>query len=209
MCGSSALFCFAMLFAVVCSFGSLHAQQPCPDYNAAEIASAVKSSQTAPSSVKERACMWGGAALAESDGSLCKTNGRNFGVFQLSAENVARLGYRSPAEYMAQSLQQQIDGWAAVGAFENNQSHGYRIIDSKIAKVLRLGHVLDGVLAACSQFGPVVCNNDMQLIESGIALPPADSQNAIRCKESSCDHGRANQSGQWRNYSFFWNKYSS
>jgi len=60
---------------------------------------------------------------------------------------------------------------------------------------LRFGHVMDGVLAACSQFGWAICNNDIDLIESGKPLPLRAGSGAIPCKDSSCGHGSANQDG--------------
>ncbi|MBN9486846.1 MAG: hypothetical protein J0H44_06455 [Alphaproteobacteria bacterium] len=139
--------------------------------------------------------MWAGAAIAESGGNLCASNGYNFGVLQLSAENVGRLGL-TPEEYMDLSLQDQIDNWALVGATDNNASRGYKAIDAKISMILRLGHVIDGVLAACSQFGETICNNDIEkFIEAGKPLPVPNSADAIPCKENTCGHGTANQDG--------------
>lgn len=172
-----------------------HAQsQPCPTHTLSEIANAVRSSARSPQSVISRSCMWGGAAIKESSGRLCAQNGNNFGVLQLSRQNIARLGL-TPEQYKAQSLQEQVDGWALAGAADNNQSSGYRRINSNIESTVRFGHVMDGVLAACSQFGPVICNNDIALIDQGQALPLAGGAGAIPCKEFTCGHGTGNQDG--------------
>lgn len=65
----------------------------------------------------------------------------------------------------------------------------------RITITLRFGHVMDGVLAACSQFGPVICNNNITSIEDGRALPIRGGAGAIPCKEATCGHGTANQDG--------------
>ena len=87
---------------------------------------------------------------------------------------------------MAESLQQQIDDWALAGAAQNNQSLGYKRIDNNIGSTLRFGHVMDGVLGACSQFGPAICNNDIDLIETGRALPLRGGSDGVPCKATSC-----------------------
>src|SRR4051812_21400340 len=51
-------------------------------YDPREIAAAIKSSGVAPQAVKDRSCMWGGAARAESSGNLCAHNSSNFGILQ-------------------------------------------------------------------------------------------------------------------------------
>jgi len=169
--------------------------QSCPQHSLFEIAAAIKSSKGAPDPVKTRSCMWGAAARKESAGGrLCAHNNNNFGVLQLSRQNIANLRL-TPAQYMAESLQNQIDDWVAAGAAQNNQSPGYKRIDSNINSTLRFGHVMDGVLAACSQFGWAICNNDIDLIESGKPLPLRGGSGAIPCKDSSCGHGSANQDG--------------
>ncbi|HTV45810.1 MAG TPA: hypothetical protein VMF05_10870 [Stellaceae bacterium] len=168
--------------------------QRCPTHGLLQIAAAIKASSVAASAIKSRSCMWAAAARMESGGGrLCAHNSNNFGVLQLSRENIVRLGL-TPAQYMAASLQDQIDGWAMTAA-DNNHSRGYKEIDQDIADTLRFGYVMDGVLAACSQFGPTICNHDMDLIEHGIALPLRGGNGAIPCKDWSCAHGTANQDG--------------
>src|ERR1700741_146893 len=94
-------------FALV-SGVSLAQSQPCPTYTLDENASAVSSSAAVPD-VKSRSGMGGGAATKESGGRLCAHNSNNFGVLQLSRQNIERLGL-TPEKYMAQSLQEQVDG---------------------------------------------------------------------------------------------------
>jgi hypothetical protein len=168
----------------------------CPGYGLFQVSDAVKNATPAPASVKARSCMWGGAAIEESGGSLCAHNSNNYGVLQLSRANIASLGL-TPQQYMSETLQEQVDGWAIAGATNNNASIGFQLIDGDIGKTLKFGQVMEGILAACSQFGPVVCNNDIKLIESGKALPlqPLGSPGAIRCKTANCNNGTANQDG--------------
>lgn len=187
----------AILPGFVFTAGIYHNAWPasCPTHSLLEIAAAVKASKNAPTSAKSRSCMWGGAAQAElSGGRLCAHNSNNFGVLQLSRQNLERLGI-TPAEYMAESLQEQIDVWAQAGAAQNNQSRGYKKIDRNIDSTLRFGHVMDGVLAACSQFGPAVCNNDIDLIENGKSLPLRGGGGGIPCKTASCPPDTVNQDG--------------
>ncbi len=182
-------------FALTAGICNIAWSQSCLPHSLFEIATAVRSSKDAPNSVKNHSCMWGGAALAESGGGhLCAHNSNNFGILQLSRQNIERLGL-TPAEYMAEPLQEQIDDWALVGAAQNNQSRGYKRIDSNIGSTLRFGHVMDGVLAACSQFGPAICNNDIDLIETGKPLPVRGSSGAVRCKAASCPPRTVNQDG--------------
>ena len=102
-----------------------------------------------------------------------------------SAGETWRLSGLTPKEYMAQSLQEQIDGWALAGASQNNASSGYKLIDQDIGKSLKFGQTMEGSLAACSQFGAVICNNDIKLIENDEAVPKKGGANAIRCMDSS------------------------
>jgi hypothetical protein len=164
----------------------------CQSYTLFEIADAIKASRDAPSEVKWRSCMWGGAAIAESSGNTCSHNSNNFGVLQLSRQNIEHLGL-SPLEYMSQSLQDQIDGWALAGAAENDASEGYSLINNDISRSRQFGQTMEGSLAACSQFGPCICNNDVDLLHDGKPLPNRGAFTAIRCTNASCNSCTANQ----------------
>jgi hypothetical protein len=163
-------------------------------YNVAQIAASIKTATGASASITSRSCMWGGTAVKESGGNLCACNSNNFGVLQLSRQNIAKLGL-TPEEYMLSTLQKQIDGWALAEATANNAAIGYALIDRDISTTVHFGHVMDGPLAACSQFGPAICNNDIKILESGRALPITPTDGAIRCKDSTCQNGTANQDG--------------
>ena len=84
----------------------------CASYSSAEIAAAINNSSTASSALKSTSCTWGGAGKSESGGGTCASNGSNFGVLQLSSQNLAAAGY-TPAQYLALPLQQQVDIWAS------------------------------------------------------------------------------------------------
>src|SRR5579863_10222243 len=96
---------------VALSMGSPALAQ-CASYSSAEIATAIENSSTASSALKVTACTWGGAGKSESGGGTCASNGSNFGVLQLSSQNLAAAGY-TPAQYLALPLQQQVDIWAS------------------------------------------------------------------------------------------------
>jgi hypothetical protein len=164
-------------------------------YSVADIANAIKTTGGIPSSITSRSCMWGGAALMESGGgNLCACNANNFGILQLSRQNIENVGLTTD-EYLLLPLNDQVMYWASAGAYLNNSSTGYKSIDAKISSTLHFGHVMDGPLAACSQFGAVVCNNDVSIIESGDPLPIRNGMGAIRCRDSRCNGGTANQDG--------------
>jgi hypothetical protein len=166
----------------------------CKSYSLFEIAEAVKTSGEATSDIKSRSCMWAGAATAESRGNTCAHNSNNFGILQLSRENIENVGL-SPQDYMNESLQQQIDDWVLAGTANNNSSKGFKEIDRAITNSLQFGKSMEGSLAACSQFGPTICDNDIAIIGAGRPLPKKDGVSAIRCKEKTCGHGTANQDG--------------
>jgi hypothetical protein len=183
------------LYLLACAFITYQsATAACSSFSLFETADAVKASSTASDEIKGRSCMWAGAATAESGGSTCAHNSNNFGVLQLSRQNIESVGL-SPEQYMSESLQDQIDDWARAGAARNNSSRGFKLIDRYIGNSLRFGKSMEGSLAACSQFGPTICNNDIDIVEGGKPLPKKDGASAIRCKDKTCGHGTANQDG--------------
>jgi hypothetical protein len=101
----------------------------------------------------------------------------------------------SADEYMSEALQDQIDGWAQAGAAENNATPGFKLIDRDISRSLEFGKSMEGSLAACSQFGGCVCNNDIKIIEDGKPLPKKGGATGIRCTNNSCNNCTANQDG--------------
>ena len=136
-------------------------------YGAGEIAAAIVASPSAGPELRRNAYIWGGAAKSESGGDLCASNGYNFGVLQLSWANLPR-GI-TPAAYLAQSLQQQVDAWAAQVGNRSVLMPGYRALEAALAIDEPIGAtpVTAGMMAACLQFGPTICANDVAALRSG------------------------------------------
>ncbi len=137
------------------------------NYSASDIAAAVAASPNANSALKNSSCTWGGAGRSESAGNLCASNGNNFGVLQLNRSNLPP-GV-TPAAYMAEPLQQQVNTWAAQVGSGNASSTGYQTLSSAQASGQSVGGtpVSSGMMAACFQFGPAICNNDVAALQSG------------------------------------------
>ena len=137
------------------------------NYSASEIAAAVAASPNANSILKNSSCTWGGAGRSESGGNLCASNGNNFGVLQLNRSNLPPSV--TPAAYESESLQQQVDTWAAQVGNSNTSSTGYQTLASAQASSQSIGNtpVTSGMLAACFQFGPAICNNDVAALQAG------------------------------------------
>ena len=118
-------------------FASAQACNP-TSYSASDIAAAVAASPNANSALKSSSCTWGGAGRSESQGNLCASNGNNFGVLQLNRGNLPP-GV-TPAAYMAEPLQQQVNTWAAQVGSGNTSSTGYQTLSSAQAS----GQSIDG-----------------------------------------------------------------
>jgi hypothetical protein len=88
-------------------------------------------------------------------------------VLQLSWANLPR--GMTPAAYLAQSLQQQVDAWAAQVGNRSVQTPGYRALDEALASGGAIGDtpVTAGMMAACLQFGPSICANDVAALRRG------------------------------------------
>jgi hypothetical protein len=136
-------------------------------YSASDIAAAVAASPDANAVLKGSSCTWGGAGRSESAGNLCASNGNNFGVLQLNRSNLPP-GV-TPAAYMAQPLQQQANTWAAQVGSGNTSSTGYQTLASAQSSGQSIGGtpVTSGMMAACFQFGPAICNNDVAALQNG------------------------------------------
>ena len=57
-------------------------------YSASQVSQAIQNSPNANSTLKSSSCNFGGAAIAESGGNTCASNGNNFGVLQLTSSNL-------------------------------------------------------------------------------------------------------------------------
>ena len=157
-----------VMFALVAGVPTASAQTCTPtNYSASDIAAAVAASPDANAALKGSSCTWGGAGRSESAGNLCASNGNNFGVLQLNRSNLPP-GV-TPAAYMAEPLQQQVNTWAAQVGSGNTSSAGYQTLASAQSSGQSIGAtpVTSGMMAACFQFGPAICNNDVAALQSG------------------------------------------
>ena len=163
MCRRSLL--VVSIVALAC--GAALAQSTCQTLTASQVAQDIQNSPNANQALKSSACTFGGAAIADSGGNTCSSNGNNFGVLQLTSSNLAGTGY-TPAEYLALSPQEQIDVWASqVG--NSNTSGGYQTLANNAS--IGGTPVTPGMEAACFQFGPGICNAS--------SMPPAFSFSKI------------------------------
>jgi hypothetical protein len=146
-------------------------------YSGVEVAAAITNSTTAGPLLHAAACDFGAAAQAESGGNTCSTNGSNFGILQLSSTN---LPYDITAEqYLALSLQEQVDVWALQVGNANSRG-GYEILFVARASGDVGGAVAtSGMLAACFQFGPAICSNDVEFMKAHGGQCPAQDNGGI------------------------------
>jgi len=137
------------------------------NYAAGDIAMAVAASPNVSPVLKSSALTWGGAGRSESGGNLCASNGYSFGVLQLSRGNLPR-GV-TPAAYMQESLQQQVDTWVDQVGNRSVLSIGYQSLTAALAAGQTIGStaVTSGMMAACFQFGPSICANDVAALQRG------------------------------------------
>lgn len=154
----------------------------CASYSSAEIAAAINNSSTASSELKSTSCTWGGAGKSESGGGTCASNGGNFGVLQLSSQNLAAAGY-TPAQYLALPLQQQVDIWATQAGNSGAASGNVATISNAAATGGSIGSTpaTQGMAAACVQFGAVICQNDLAALNAG---QPCGGANPVRASYS-------------------------
>ena len=155
----------ASLLALFISASSIATAFACTQYSASEIADAIRNSPNANAAMQSSSCIWGGAAIAESGGNTCASNGNNFGVLQLTRGNLP--DGMSPSEYMALTLQDQVNIWAEQTTA--NFGSGYQALAAAQASGGSIGgvQVTEGMLAACYQFGPVICDNNVQSLQNG------------------------------------------
>jgi hypothetical protein len=102
----------ALAVAVVTpAVANLQLQPGCNNFNysSMQIAGAIRSSRFATPILQFAACDFGAAALAESGGNTCASNGSNFGVLQLNNTNLP-YGVTSDA-YLALPMDKQVDVW--------------------------------------------------------------------------------------------------
>ena len=159
------------LLAVLFSTSAIAVAYACSQHSASEIAEAIRNSPNTNAAMQSTSCIWGGAAIAESGGNTCASNGNNFGVLQLTRGNLP--DGMSPSEYLALSLQEQVNVWAEQTTA--NFGSGYQALAAAQASGGSIGgvQISEGMLAACYQFGPVICNNNVQALQNGQACSGA------------------------------------
>ena len=81
----------ASAIAVVLS-GPQLALADCQTVSASDVAQDIQNCPSANNALKNNACNFGGAAIAESGGNTCASNGNNFGVLQLTRSNLTNTG---------------------------------------------------------------------------------------------------------------------
>jgi len=181
------------MFALFAGLNPASAQTCNPtNYSASDIAAAVAASPNANAALKNSSCTWGGAGRSESAGNLCASNGNNFGVLQLNRSNLPP-GV-TPATYMAEPLQQQVNTWAAQVGSGNTSSSGYQTLSSAQASGQSIGGtpVTSGMMAACFQFGPAICKNDVAALQSG---QPCGGTNPVNINSVPRNQGSATTDG--------------
>lgn len=154
----------ALVMLMICA----DARAQCASYSSTDIANAINSSSTASAALKATACTWGGAGKSESGGNTCSSNGSNFGVLQLSRGNLAASGY-TPQQYLALPLQQQVNIWASQAGNAGAGSGSVATISTAAASGQSFGSTpaIQGMAAACVQFGSVICKNDLAALNAG------------------------------------------
>jgi len=167
----------------------------CQTYSAAEISQAIQNSPNASQTLKNASCQFGGAGVAESGGNSCASNGANFGVLQLSSGNLKPTGY-TPQQYLSMPLQQQVNIWAQqVG--NSNTAGGYQTLAAANSSGNTIGgaSVTPGMLAACFQFGPGICKNDIAFMQQNAGQCPTASNGGVRATRPTLANGSANLDG--------------
>ncbi|RTL84262.1 MAG: hypothetical protein EKK29_14080 [Hyphomicrobiales bacterium] len=180
----------ASAIAVVLSDPEL-AFADCQTVSASDVAQNIQNCPSANNALKNNACNFGGAAIAESGGNTCASNGNNFGVLQLTRSNLTNTGY-SPSQYLNLSAQQQVCIWAQqVG--NSNTSGAYQTLSNSGS--VNGTPVTAGMLAACFQFGPLICRNDLAFMQANGGACPSIGNGGVRATGQTLSNGGANLDG--------------
>jgi hypothetical protein len=183
----------------VLQFVSAHGCAP-TRYSASEISAAVAASSQANAFLKGSSYVWGAAAAAESQGNLCASNGYNFGVLQLSRGNLPRR--ITPWAYMAQPLQRQVDIWVAQVGNDSSSWPAFQLLAEAQAAGRPIGAVVvtAGTVAACVQFGPTICDNDVTALRKGQpcgGARPVNINNVLRNPATATMDGNGQTICSW------------
>lgn len=165
----------------------------CATYNAAQVSQAIQNSPYANAATKASSCTWGGAAAAESGGNTCASNGNNFGVLQLTRNNLPP-GV-TPSQYLNEPLQQQVNTWLQQ-AGPTGQGSSFNTINNAASTGGSLGgmQMTPGIAAACVQFGSGICSRDLASIQSTGQCPSAGN-GGVRATNATLSNGTANLDG--------------
>jgi hypothetical protein len=179
------------------SFAALAADCMNQKSTASDVADMIDKSPNANDALKGASCDFGGAAMAESGGNSCASNGNNFGVLQLTKDNLP--AGMTPEEYLALSSQEQVDIWAQqVGV--SNASGGYGTLSDTLNNAGTIGGATPtaGMLAGCFQFGPLICQNDIDYMNANGGQCPSESSEGVKAtkgKNGTLADGTANLDG--------------
>ena len=137
-----------------------------------------------------QSCAMAAMAMNESGGgNTCAQNNCCIGVLQL---NVGPSGLNwnqaQRQAYLNSDLQTQIDGWVPT-ANSNASSTGYQTLLAAYTSGRPIGGqtVTPGLLAACEQFGPKVCNANVAALQSSGGCGGAADGNG----QTICSWGQA------------------
>ena len=163
----------------------------CESYSAAEISSAIQSCDAANDTLKNNSCNFGAAAISESGGNTCASNGSNYGVLQLSRSNLNGTGL-TPAQYLNIPMQDQVCMWAqSVG--NSNTTGAYQTLANNAS--IGGSTVTSGMLMACFQFGGAICHNDVAFMQSNGGACPSMANGGIIAMGATLANGTANLDG--------------
>lgn len=152
------------ILACILAFGvAPSGANACATHSVAQVADAIKNSSYGDQTLKSTACTWGGAAVAESGGNSCSSNGNNFGVLQLTRSNLP--AGMSPQAYMSLPLQQQVDIWIKQ-AGPTKQGASFDFLNSNIGSSVGGQTITPGMAAACTQFGALICGKNLAALRA-------------------------------------------
>ncbi len=163
----------------------------CATYNAAQVSQAIQNSPYASDALKSSSCTWGGASQAESGGSTCSSNGNNFGVLQLTKDNLPD-GVTS-SQYLNMSLQQQVDIWIQQ-AGPTTQGRAFNTLNGDVGQSVNGYPVTQGTVAACAQFGGLICSKDLASLNAS-GQCPSQGNGGVRATGATLRDGTANLDG--------------
>lgn len=159
-------------------------------YSASDISDALQGCSNANSTLKNNSCNFGGAAMAESGGNTCESNGNNFGVLQLTRSNLP--AGMSPSQYLNLPMQQQVCLWAQLVG-NSNTLGGFQTLANN--KSIAGTAVAPGMMMACFQFGPLICKNDIAFMQSNGGACPTAGNGGVGATGATLRNGTANLDG--------------